>query len=235
LARWQHPKKGLRSADEFIALAEEAGLIRQLSDAVLAQLARDATELADRPRTEPLTLSMNLSARSLRDEDLVHKVKTTLRAHKLPAWRVTFEVTETAVMVDPEQSVRILNELRAIGVRVLLDDFGTGHSSLAYLQRLPIQGLKIDRSFVAAMNTDKASSAIVRGTIDLAKRLELQVVVEGVEDRRALDAVRTFGADAAQGYAIARPMPLSEIPAWIESYEHSIMGIDITRIQAGRS
>ena len=235
LARWQHPKRGLRAADEFIALAEEAGLIRQLTDAVLQRLAVDAATLAASPRTEPLSLSMNLSPRNLRDEDLARKVRSTLRTLKLAPWRLVLEVTETAVMGDPEQSVRILHELRALGVRVLLDDFGTGHSSLAYLQRLPIQGLKIDRSFVAALNTDKASSAIVRGTIDLAKRLELQVVVEGVEDRRALDAVRSFGADAAQGYVIARPMPLAEIPAWIEQYDHSLMGIDIGRIKASRS
>jgi diguanylate cyclase (GGDEF)-like protein/PAS domain S-box-containing protein len=235
LARWQHPKRGLRTAAEFIGLAEEAGLIRQLSDAVFARLTVDAATLTRDPRTEPLSIAMNLSARSLRDEELARKVKSTLRANALPAWRLTFEVTETAVMVDPEMSVRILNELRAIGVRVMLDDFGTGHSSLAYLQRLPIQGLKIDRSFVAAMNTDKASSAIVRGTIDLAKRLDLQIVVEGVEDRRALEAVRSFGADAAQGYAIARPMPLAEVAGWLESYEHALIGIDPTRISASRS
>ena len=212
LVRWQHPQRGLVPPMQFIPFAEQTGFVRQLTLWMLEEVAR---LLAD-PRTRGLALrvSVNLSTRDLLDPELSNRLADILLRHGVPASGFCLEITESAIMDDPQRAEAMLNRLSEQGFKLSIDDFGTGYSSLAYLKRLPVDELKIDKSFVMSMQTDQDDAMIVRSTIDLAHNLGLTVVAEGVENAAILESLRTLACDEAQGYHIARPMPVADFLAW---------------------
>jgi diguanylate cyclase (GGDEF)-like protein len=213
LVRWQHPSLGWISPEEFIPVAERTGLIAPLTTRVMdASLAACS---AWRDAGIDLGVAVNLSARSLHEADLVQHVALLLQAHGVPGDRLTLEVTEGSVMVDPDRAVAVLRSLRDLGVRLSVDDFGTGHSSLAYLQRLPVQEVKIDRSFVRSLGSTPESAPIVRAIIDLGRHLDLEVVAEGVEDAATWDMLASLGCDFVQGWHLARAMPIDAVLPWL--------------------
>ena len=213
LVRWNHPQRGLMQPDDFIPLAEQTGLIRPMTSAVLR------SALAECRRWHvaglDLTVAVNLSVRSLLDEGLALEVDALLRESGLPPSVLELEITETTAMVDPVRSLVVLGELHALGVKLALDDYGTGHSSLAYLNELPVDTLKIDRSFVRTMDASSQGATIVRSTIDLARNLGLTVVAEGVETEAAWQMLAELECDSAQGYWLARPEPAETLLALV--------------------
>ncbi|MGY1651794.1 putative bifunctional diguanylate cyclase/phosphodiesterase [Geodermatophilus sp. SYSU D01119] len=214
LVRWEHPERGRISPDEFIPVAERSGLIGPLTTQVLDQ---SLAAVADwRRRGVDLSIAVNLSSRSLLDADLVDEVSRLLRRHTVPPDRLTLEVTESSVMVDPARATALLHELRALGVRLSVDDFGTGYSSLSYLQRLPVDEVKIDRSFVTGLQDRGGDAAIVRAIVDLGRHLGLEVVAEGVEDQRTWDLLADMGCHIVQGWHLGRPMPATALVPWLD-------------------
>jgi EAL domain-containing protein (putative c-di-GMP-specific phosphodiesterase class I)/CHASE2 domain-containing sensor protein len=203
LIRWSHGQRGPIRPDHFIPVVERAGRIRDLTLHVLEQALDDA-HAWDRSGY-PLGVAVNVSATLLADHGFIESVGDLLRNHKLPEGRVTIEVTETATMNDPKQAVAALNSWRALGVLVSIDDYGTGQSSLGYLQALPADELKIDMSFVRNIASDRRNAIMVRSTIALAHELGMKVVAEGVEDEVCLQMLKAMGCDIAQGYHIGRP------------------------------
>ncbi|MCW2608371.1 MAG: diguanylate cyclase [Frankiales bacterium] len=199
LVRWRHPTRGLLTPDEFVPHAEESGLIVPLGAAVLLQACATAARW-NRRRTVPLALSVNLSARQLSAPDLLQTVEQALGRSGLAPQLLCLEVTETAVMSDADMSVRVLGELRRLGVRVAVDDFGTGYSSLAYLLSLPVDVLKVDRSFVGVVEDGGRGTAIVEAVLALAAALRLGVVAEGVETARQRDVLAGLGVVLGQGF-----------------------------------
>ncbi len=212
LVRWQHPQRGLVPPMQFIPFAEQTGFVRHLTLWILEEVAR---LLAD-PRTidMPLRISVNLSTRDLLDPDLSNRLAAILARHGVPASAFCLEITESAIMDDPQRAEAMLNRLSEQGFKLSIDDFGTGYSSLAYLKRLPVDELKIDKSFVMGMEAGEDDAMIVRSTIDLAHNLGLTVVAEGVETAAILDRLRALACDEAQGYHIARPLPVDDFLAW---------------------
>jgi EAL domain-containing protein (putative c-di-GMP-specific phosphodiesterase class I) len=216
LVRWQHAELGWIPPDEFVSVAERSGLIGLLTTRVLdASLAACAEW---RAAGWDVGVAVNLSARSLQDADLVEEVDRMLRRHRVPADRLTLEVTEGSVMADAARAVALLHELRDLGVRLSVDDFGTGYSSLSYLQRLPVHEVKIDRSFVTGLGREGENLAIVRAIIDLGHHLGLEVVAEGVEDAATGELLASMRCDLIQGWHLARPMPTGELVTWLGSH-----------------
>jgi EAL domain-containing protein (putative c-di-GMP-specific phosphodiesterase class I) len=205
LARWQHPTLGRIGPDGFIPLAEQAGLINALTAVVL----RDAIHQCGRWRLQGLALrvAVNVSPRSLVDRDLPRTIARLLAAADLPPQSLQLEITESRAMPSGHGPLAVLDELRTMGVSVAIDDFGTGYSSLVQLQRLPVDEIKIDRSFVANMADSASDAAIVRSTIDLARNLGLLVCAEGVENEDARAQLELMGCELAQGYGLCRPLP----------------------------
>jgi diguanylate cyclase (GGDEF)-like protein len=213
LVRWNHPTRGLLSPADLLPAAEQAGLLRQLTDKVLdLSLAAAARWWHERG----VPVSVNLSAANVSDLDLPWKVDAALARHGLPAQALTLELVEDTLMADPERGRTVLTELRLLGVRTSIDDYGTGYSSLAYLRHLPADELKLDRSLTADVGTDHRAAAIVEHTVALAHALGLRLVAEGVEDDATGAALAQLGCDIAQGYAIARPMPVADFLRWLE-------------------
>jgi diguanylate cyclase (GGDEF)-like protein len=212
LVRWQHPQRGLVPPMQFIPFAEQTGFIRTLTMWVFEAAARLWLDL--HAEGTPLVLSVNLSARDLLDQDLPKKFEALLVKHRVPAEALCLEITESAIMDDPQRALVTLNRLSALGFKLSLDDFGTGYSSLAYLKRLPVDELKIDKSFVMSMENDADDAKIVRSTIDLAHNLGLTVVAEGVENAKAWGLLRELQCDQAQGYHMGKPMPIHEFRKW---------------------
>lgn len=213
LLRWRHPEQGLIFPDVFIPLAEQAGLMlpvtRWVINAAVAQAQAWRSDGID------LSIAINLSAQNLMDKDLPAYVDELLRESRLDADRLVFEITESAIMADLAAAMDTVTRLHALGIRLAIDDFGTGYSSLYYLKKLPVDELKIDRSFVMHMHDDNDDKMIVHSTIDLAHNLGLTVTAEGVEDHRTYGLLRTLGCDAAQGYYIAKPMPSEQLAQWL--------------------
>jgi diguanylate cyclase (GGDEF)-like protein len=219
LLRWQHPQLGYISPDDFIPVAEQTGLIRHLTYWVLDQsLAHVA---AWRHHGLPLgSIAVNLSAYNLQDADLSLEVARLLKKWGVQPWRLVLEITESSMMANPARALATLEKLNDIGVQIAIDDFGTGFSSLSYLKQLPVDKLKIDKSFVMQMNEDDNDAMIVRSTIDLAHNLGLEVVAEGVESDEALALLRILDCDAAQGYYISRPLSATALEDWLGSSEY---------------
>lgn len=213
LARWFHPDHGHVPADEFITIAEQMGFITKITDFVLREGCRQISELW-RAGTE-IDLSVNLSGRDLSDRSLVAKVAARLLENDLPPHALSLEITETAVMADIGEASRVLAEIGELGVRIAVDDYGTGHSSLAYLHHLPINELKLDRSFVANIATDKSNAIIVRSSIAMAHSLGLTVVAEGAEDEMTCAILSVAECDAMQGYYLSPPLYADDLARWL--------------------
>ena len=213
LVRWQHPEHGLLGPAEFVPLAERTGAIGDLTrwvlDTALAQAA------AWRAAGMDLTMAVNLAAPNIADATLPDAVAALLERHGVPGERLECEISEHTVMADPRRAMAILERLRGLGVKLSLDDFGTGHSSLSYLKRLPLDEVKIDRSFVMGMTEDDNDAAIVRTTIDLARNLGLEVVAEGVESETIMRNLSELSCDIAQGFYLSRPLPAAELDGWL--------------------
>lgn len=214
LVRWQHPQRGLVSPMEFIPLAERAGLTKPLTVWVLREALRQLRGWRDNGLE--LSVAVNLSMRTLHDPELPRLAHDLIERAGVPPALVGFEITETDIMADAEGAMRGLKALRALGVKIAIDDFGTGYSSLAYLHRLAVHAVKIDRSFVSRITTDENSASIVRATADMGHALGLEVVAEGVEDELAWARVRSASCDFAQGYHIGRPMRGEDMANWIK-------------------
>jgi diguanylate cyclase (GGDEF)-like protein/PAS domain S-box-containing protein len=212
LARWQHPERGLLGPEEFIGLAEESGLIRELGAWVLRTACRQSARSAATGERR-LTIAVNLSTQQLADPGLADLVTSVLADTGLPPDRLMLEVTETALLADTTAALEELLALRRLGVQLALDDFGTGFSSLTYLKRFPLQELKIDRSFVIELGIDPASDAIVAAVIELARAIGLSVVAEGVETEEQRQGLLRLGCTFGQGYLFGRPVLGDQFPA----------------------
>ncbi len=214
LLRWNHPRHGLISPDQFIPLAEETGLILPIGEWVLRQV---CTQVHDWRAAGLLKLkiAVNLSPRQFQQYDIVDMIRSCLDEHDLPSDWLELEITESSLMQDPETAVVLLEELVQQGFHLAVDDFGTGYSSLAYLKRFPLHALKIDRSFVIDIETNRDSAAIASAIIALAHKLELKVIAEGVEFESQMEFLYALGCDMAQGYLFGRPMPGDEFMALI--------------------
>jgi len=213
LVRWQHPRHGLMMPDEFIPLAEHTGLIKPLTQFVLNQALRQCRTWHQAGLD--LSVAVNLSVRSLQDEEFPDEVARLLEEHQVdPTW-LELEITESAIVVDPIRALGVLGRLGVMGVGLSLDDFGTGYSSLAYLKRLPVSEIKIDKSFIINMALDDNDAVIVRSTIELARNLGLQVVAEGVESEEMWTLLANLGCDLAQGYYLSRPIPAEDLTSWL--------------------
>ena len=215
LVRWNHPTRGLLYPDAFLNLVEEAGLMRTLTRLVL-HIALDQAALWQAEGRD-LTVAVNLSASSMIDTDLPDEVAAMLTNRDLAPGALKLEITEEFLMADRDRARDILTRLRGNGVQISIDDFGTGYSSLSYLRELPIDELKLDRSFVAPMVDDARAAALVASTIGLAHSLGLRMVAEGVESADAYDELVALGCDQAQGYHISRPVPAAELNAWLNA------------------
>jgi diguanylate cyclase (GGDEF)-like protein len=205
LARWQHPRLGLIGPSEFVPIAEQTGLIGPLTSHVLEEALRQVREWHD--NGEELSVAVNLSARSFLDAQLAVEIPRLLERTGVDARLLELEITESMLMLDPARAKATLDRLSSIGLSLSVDDFGTGYSSLANLKRLPVDGIKIDKSFVIDMPHDQSDAAIVRSTIDLAHNLGLKVVAEGVESHEAWCRLEELGCDLAQGFHVSRPLP----------------------------
>ena len=209
LLRWNHPSRGLLEPDSVLPMAERTALIGPLLGFVLTE-ALTQQQRWSRAGLE-MTVSVNISARNLLDPTVAEQVRRTLDTAGAPADVLTIEITETASVTDPPGAVDSLNRMHSLWVDLAIDDYGTGYSSLAYLQRLPVQQLKIDKAFVTDMARAIAHRVIVRSTIDLARTLGLRITAEGVEDRETLLELKRLSCHRAQGYYLGRPVPADDI------------------------
>jgi diguanylate cyclase (GGDEF)-like protein len=220
LVRWQHPRRGLLGPGEFVPLAERTGAIGDLTRWVLDTALSQCRAWRDAGLDIPV--AVNLAAPNIVDAALPELVAALLARWDVPADRLECEISEHTVMADPRRALDVLERLRGQGVRLSLDDFGTGHSSLAYLKRLPLDEVKIDRSFVLGMAEDDNDAAIVRSTIDLARHLGLEVVAEGVETEEVMRDLAALSCDVAQGFYLSRPLPADELGEWLSRYAVSV-------------
>jgi diguanylate cyclase (GGDEF)-like protein len=211
LVRWQHPTEGLLPPAAFLPMVEQTNAMGPLALEVLELALCDAA--AWRRDGLEIEVAVNLAAANLLDVELPGIVAAALERHGLPPSALRFEVTETTVLADPERCLSVLAALRRLGSGIALDDFGTGHASLARLAALPVDELKIDRSFITDVAADDAHRAIARTIIDLGRSLGLRVVAEGIEDDACLEVVRALGCDAAQGFGLGRPVPAAALTA----------------------
>jgi diguanylate cyclase (GGDEF)-like protein/PAS domain S-box-containing protein len=212
LIRWQHPRHGLMPPDEFLTIAEETGLIVGVSEWALGAALEQSHSWGDQV---DLPVAVNLSMQNIQDENLPSLIATLLERHAVRPQRLKIEVTETALMADPRRSAEIFARLRQLGVKISIDDFGSGYSSLAYLKQLPVDELKVDRSFVTGITPGAEEIAIVRSAIEIGHSLGLTVVAEGVESQAAWDILSELGCDVVQGYLVARPMPARQLGRWL--------------------
>jgi diguanylate cyclase (GGDEF)-like protein len=213
LVRWQHPTRGLLPPGAFVPAAESTELIISLTDWVVDRACAQAATW--RAQGMPLPIAVNVSARCLRDHEFADRMLAALQRHDVTSDLITIEITETAVIADPDRAAATLRRLAERGMGVAIDDFGVGYTSLAQLDHLPISELKIDREFVAHMTRGADGDAVVRAVVSLGHGLGMTVVAEGVEDDATLTLLAEIGCDIAQGYAIARPAPAETFEAWL--------------------
>jgi EAL domain-containing protein (putative c-di-GMP-specific phosphodiesterase class I) len=213
LVRWDHPRRGSVAPEEIIRVAEQTGLIRPLTLFVLAQSLRQCR--AWRRAGFPFDVAVNLSLRNILDAELPNDVRRLLDDVGLPAGALTFEITESSIMADPVRTEAVVARLRAMGVAMAIDDFGTGYSSFSHLRRLPVDEIKIDKSFVQHMAHDHSDFTIVRTIVDLGRNLGIRVVAEGVESVDAWQRLAAVGCDVVQGYVLTRPLGALDLDRWL--------------------
>jgi diguanylate cyclase (GGDEF)-like protein len=213
LARWTHPVHGAIPPEEFIGIAEQMGMIRDITDFVLSEGCAQLSRWRDAGLD--VGLAVNVSGREFADDTLVDRVAAHLRAHDIPPNLLTLEVTETEIMSDLTQATDVLDQLAGLGIRIGIDDYGTGYSSLAYLHRLPVQELKIDRSFVTNLPNEMSNRIIVRSSIAMAHSLGLSVVAEGAEDEVTCAMLADAGCDQIQGYYLSKPRDPADLEEWL--------------------
>jgi diguanylate cyclase (GGDEF)-like protein len=216
LVRWEHPVRGMVPPMRFIPFAEQTGFVRVLTMWMIEQVAQMSHALTEQGLH--LKLAVNLSTRDLMDQELPAKLEKVLTRHQVDPTLLVLEITESAIMDDPQRALQTLNRLHAMGLKLSIDDFGTGYSSLAYLKRLPVDELKIDKSFVMNMESDLQDAKIVRSTVDLAHNLGLTVVAEGVESAKSWKLLASLSCDEVQGFFIAKPMPAPLFPGWVRQW-----------------
>ncbi|SFE92685.1 putative bifunctional diguanylate cyclase/phosphodiesterase [Blastococcus tunisiensis] len=217
LVRWRHPTRGLLPPGEFLPVLERSGLMQPLTRWVLRQAIQQAASW--RRAGMPLQVAVNISPRSLLQDDLPARVLAALLAAELPASLLQLEITETAVMTNPERAAFVLTQLQSRGVEVAIDDFGAGYTSLAFLRILPITALKIDRSLIKDMLDQEADEAVTSAVTDLAHRLGFSVIAEGVESLALLDRLAALGCDQVQGYVISAPLPPAALEGWLADWQ----------------
>ena len=222
LVRWEHPEFGHLAPDDFVPAAEQAGTIVHLTRFVLSSALRFCKQLQDKGLQ--LEMSVNISARDLQDEYLPYFALEQLKELGIPPSRLTLEVTESAVMKELHRSIAVLHSLRDIGIRIAMDDFGTGHSSLSQLKNIPLHELKIDKSFIMRLLQDRQNEAIVQTSVELAHNMKLEVVAEGVEDENTLRHLAGIGCEQAQGFYISKPLDPDELIQWLEQYKPLVIG-----------
>ena len=213
LVRWQHPEHGMIPPDEFIPLAEHTGLITPLTTFVLDTALRQCRTWLRAGHEIPV--AVNISTHRLLDLGFPAEVANLLAAWEVPARLLTLEITESAIMADPDRALKVVQQLHDLGIHLSIDDFGTGYSSMAYLKNLPVDELKIDRSFVSNMTTNERDAVIVRSTVELGRNLGLHVIAEGVEDVATWTELDNVGCHAIQGYYVSRPVPSGEFDEWL--------------------
>ncbi len=214
LLRWNHPRLGFVSPGEFIPLAEKTDVIEPMTLWVLRSALSNCREWLHKGFT--LSVAVNLSSRNLMGEDIAERIAALLHEFQVPPQLLELEITESAIMLDPQRALAVLKDINRLGVSLAIDDFGTGYSSLAYIKKLPVSSLKIDYSFVINMLEDDQDEIIVNSTINLAHNLALKVVAEGVESQQVLERLAQLGCDHAQGYHVARPMPMAALLTWLD-------------------
>jgi predicted signal transduction protein with EAL and GGDEF domain len=219
LVRWQHPHRGLIPPDEFIPLAEENGLIIAIGRWVLREACRQARLWQTTYPDVAFTIAVNVSARQLADPGLVHDVSRVLAATGLEPARLTLEITETALIADPQAAIARLDALKATGVQLAIDDFGTGYSSLSSLRTLPVDSLKIDKAFIDGVTTGTEAEGLVQAILRLAATFHLVTTAEGVEHRDQLERLQELGCQQIQGFYYSRPIPPSDVAAFL--HEHA--------------
>ncbi|MFA7554669.1 MAG: EAL domain-containing protein [Spongiibacteraceae bacterium] len=223
LLRWQHPERGLITPDEFIPLSERNGVINSITDWVIETAIKQSKVWRD--KGYEIKVAVNVSARCFHQSgDLLNKIEDCLEAHDMPSSCLEIEITENLLMSDIHNIFNILEQISCLGVTIAIDDFGTGYSSLAYLKKLPLQTLKIDKSFVLDMTTDENDAVIIRSTIDLAHNLGLSVVAEGVENTETLDLLTELGCDGAQGFKFSKPLRADVLLDWFKQGEYAMLG-----------
>jgi EAL domain-containing protein (putative c-di-GMP-specific phosphodiesterase class I) len=216
LARWHHPERGLLSPDEFIPLAERSNLLRPMTLYLIDTALRQAN--AWRSKGLEISVAVNLSMQNMLDLRLPNDLARLLTSWRLPAGSLELEITESTIMADHRRATTILTRLSKMGVRLSIDDFGTGYSSLAYLQELPVDAIKIDKSFVMEMHADAGNATIVQSTVDLGHNLGLEVVAEGVETVESYNTLARLGCDYAQGYFLSKPLSPEKMSIWLEVF-----------------
>jgi len=216
LIRWQHPDKGIITPDNFIPVAEETGQIIDIGNWVLEQACRQISSLI-RKNIMPADakVAVNLSAKQFTDPDLAGRIRNVLEITEIPPRCLELEITESTLMDDVEEAIRIMQEIKSTGVSIAIDDFGTGYSSLSYIKRFPIDVLKVDRSFVMDIPDDKNDMAITAAVIAMAHKLDLNVVAEGVETDEQLQYLRLNNCDEGQGYLFSRPLSLGQLHQYL--------------------
>jgi diguanylate cyclase (GGDEF)-like protein len=215
LARWEHAAHGPVAPLDFVAVAEHTGQLARLTEVVLRGSLRRARQWLDAGR--PLPVAVNLSSRTLIDPTFPSRVVELLDEYGVPASLLTLEITEDGMVGEPDRPMSTLRRLHEVGLRLAVDDFGTGYSSLSYLRRLPVDEVKIDRSFVQGMVTDPGDLAIVRAVVDLSRHFGLVVVAEGVESELTVSLLEELGCDVGQGFLFSRPLPVERFEAWLSA------------------
>jgi EAL domain-containing protein (putative c-di-GMP-specific phosphodiesterase class I) len=234
LIRWQHPQRGMVSPADFIPLAEDTGLIGPIGEWVLREACRQ-NRLWQQRGLPPLRMAVNVSGHQLVAAEFVEVVARALAETDHAPQRLELEVTETTLMRDLDASAAVLARLRSLGVRVAIDDFGTGYSSLGYLKHLPVQTVKIDRSFVAELPENAHDAAITNGVIDMGHNLGLEIVGEGVETAAQLRYLRERGCDVIQGYLLHTPTSAENIEAWLSANPRpTVAGLGVVKGPRGR-
>jgi diguanylate cyclase (GGDEF)-like protein len=217
LIRWDHPTRGFVAPDQFIPFAEQTGYIKTISRWVADKAIHQCAMWRD--QGIELAVSVNVSARELIQSTLPEMFQSMLEKYGVPAEWIWVEITESAILDDPDHAIETLERLRALGIRISIDDFGTGYSSLSYLKRMPVDELKIDKSFVMGMANHKDDETIVRSTIDLGHNMGLKVVAEGVESEEMLEQLKDMRCDLVQGYHLSRPLPPAKLELWLHGWE----------------